>query len=170
VLLISAVSLLVLTFASVFTDVKAHMGQEMMGYGYGMGPGMMWRGGYDGLYCPYCGQPVEPGAGYGMGPGMMGPWMMGPWMMGPGMMGPWMMGPRYRGYAPRYGEPQKPLEEKDVKAMLEDYIKSTRNPNLKVGKIKEKEDTFEVEILTKDNSLVDKVIVDKFTGWMRSAY
>jgi len=96
--------------------------------------------------------------------------MMGPWMMGPGMMGPWMMGPGYPGYGPRYGEPQKPLEEKDVKAIVKDYIESTRNPNLKMGKIKEMENFFEVEILTKDNSLVDKILVDKFTGWMRSAY
>jgi len=164
-LFILLMSFLVVAFSFFGSEVQARVGQGMMGYGYGMGPEMMWRGGYGGWYCPYCGQPVSPRGGYGMGPGMMGPWMMGP-----GMMGPWMMGPGYPGYGPRYGEPQKPLEEKDVKAVVKDYIESTRNPNLKMGKIKEMENFFEVEILTKDNSLVDKILVDKFTGWMRSAY
>ena len=101
-------------------------------------------------------------------------------MMGPGYgMGPGMMGPGYQGYGPRYGspsgpqqyqQPQKPLEEKDVKAMLENYVQSTRNPNLKVGKITAKDTYFEAEIRTKDNALVDTIIVDKNTGWMRSTY
>jgi hypothetical protein len=143
------------------------MGPGMMygpGYGYGMGPGMMGPG-----YGP----------GYGMGPGMMGPgygpgYGMGPGMMGPGYgpgygMGPGMMGPGYGGpYG--YQQPQKPLEEKDVKPMLENYLKSARNPNLKLGKIQDKGNYFEADIVTKDNSLVDKIDVDKNTGWMRSAY
>jgi len=164
-LFIPVVSLFIVAFTCFGPRVEAHMGQEMMGYGYGMGPEMMWRGGYGGWYCPYCGQPAAPRGGYGMGPGMMGPWMMGPGMMGPGMMGP-----GYPGYGPRYWERQKPLEEKDVKLIMENYIKSTGNPNLKIGKIKEMENSFEVEILTKDNSLVDKILVDKFTGWIRSVY
>ena len=90
--------------------------------------------------------------------------------MGPGMMGPGMMGPGYPGYGPQYQQPQKPLEEKDAKAMVENYIQSTRNPNLKLGEIKDMGYVFEAEILTKDNSRVDKIIVDKNTGWMRSAY
>ena len=159
-LFILLVSFLVFTFAFFGSAVEPQISQGMMGYGYEMGPEMMWRGGYGGWYCPYCGQPAGPRRGYAMGP----------WMMGPGMMGPWMMGPGYPGYGPRYREPQKPLEEKDVKAIVKDYIESTRNPNLKMGKIKEMENFFEVEILTKDNSLVDKILVDKFTGWMRSAY
>jgi len=105
--------------------------------------------------------------GYGMGPGMMGPGY-----------GYGMMGPGYQGYGPRYGspsgpqyqQPQKPLTEKDVKAMLENYVQSTRNPNLKVGKITEKDHYFEAEIRTKDNALVDTIVVDKQTGWMRSVY
>jgi hypothetical protein len=62
------------------------------------------------------------------------------------------------------------LEEKDAKAILENYLKSTRNPNLKLGKLTERDKYFESEILTKDNSLVDKIIVDKYSGWMRSIY
>jgi hypothetical protein len=53
---------------------------------------------------------------------------------------------------------------------LENYVQSTRNPNLKLGKITDKDQYFEAEIVTKDNSLVDKILVDKQTGWMRSIY
>jgi hypothetical protein len=167
-------------FILLASEVRAQMGP-----GYGMGPGMMGGGGYGGWYCPYCGQQMGPGMmggyGYGMGPGMMGPGMMGRGMgpgmmspgygMGPGMMGPGMMGPGYGyGYGPQYQQPQKPLEEKDARAILENYLKSTRNPNLKLGKVEDKGNAFEAEILTKQNSLVDKVLVDKYSGWMRSVY
>ena len=65
---------------------------------------------------------------------------------------------------------QKPLEEKDARAILENYIANMKNSNLQLGKIKDAGTTFEAEILTKDNSLVDRIMVDKKTGWMRSAY
>lgn len=134
------------------------------------GPGMMGQGGYGGWYCPYCGRYLGP-EGYGMGSGMMGRgYGMGPGMMHHGWgMGPGMMGPGY-GYGPQYQRPQKLLEEKDVKAIVENYLKATRNPNLKLGKIKEMESFFEAEILTKEGSLADKIMVDKYTGWMRSIY
>jgi hypothetical protein len=98
----------------------------------------------------------------------MGPWMMHDYGMAPGMMGPGY-GPQY---GPQYGyqQPQKPMEEKDAKAILENYLASLRNPNLKLGKVKEKGNAFEGEIVTKDGSLVDKILVDKYTGWMRSVY
>lgn len=175
VLWISVLSFFVLAFPFYGGEARAQMGHGMMGPGYGMGPGMMGGGGYGGWHCPYCGQHMGPGGGYGMGPGMMGPgYGMGPGMMGPGM-GPGMMGPGYGGqygpqYGPQYQQPRKPLEEKDAKAMLENYIQSTRNPNLKLGNIKDVGPAFEGEILTKDNSLVDKILVDKGTGWMRSIY
>jgi hypothetical protein len=109
-----------------------------------------------------------------MGPGMMGPHMRGRGGMDPGMMGPGY-GPGYDpGYGPQYGpqyqQPQKPMDEKDAKAIVEDYLASMRNPNLKLGKIEDKGNAFEAEVLTKDNSLVDKILVDKYTGWMRSVY
>ena len=171
VLFISILSLFVLAFAFYGGKARAQMGHGMMG-----------GGGYGGWHCPYCGQHMGPGGGYGMGPGMMGPgYGMGPGMMGPGMMGPGygmgpgMMGPGYGGqygpqYPPQYQQPRTPMEEKDAKAMLENYIQSTRNPNLKLGKIKDVGPAFEGEILTKEDSLVDKILVDKGTGWMRSIY
>lgn len=164
-------------------------------YAQGMGPGMMGHG-YDSPrhsdwnYCPYCGSYIAPG--YGMGPGMMGrnygmghPGMVRRGYMGPGMMGygytdPGMMGhgwrwpeydPRYDpGYRAREYELPVPLDEEQAKDMLENYLQSTRNPNLKLGKVEDKGDSFEAEIQTKDGSLVDKIIVYKNTGWMRSAY
>jgi len=45
-----------------------------------------------------------------------------------------------------------------------------RNPNLKLGEIEDKGNAFEAEIQTKDGSLVDRILVDKYTGWMRSVY
>jgi len=125
-------------------------------FAYAQNPGMI--GGQVGWYCPYSGQ--------WMGPGMMGKGMMGPCMGGQGMMGKGMMGPGHG----QQQQLQKPLEEKDARAILENYITNMKNPNLQLGKIKDAGTTFEAEILTKDNSLVDKIMVDKATGWMRSAY
>lgn len=156
-------------------EVKAQMGRGMMGPGYGY-----QQQGQN--YCPYCGRYIGPGTGYGMGHGMMGPGYgygpgmmyggrgMGPGMMGPGYgYGPGMMGPGY-GYGPQYQQPQQPLEEKDAKQMVENYVRSTRNPNLKVGNITDKDTYFEAEVLTKDGSLADKLAIDKRTGQMRSIY
>jgi rubrerythrin len=123
-----------------------------------MGPGMMYRGDY----------------GYGMGPGYGRGYGMGPGMMrehGYGYgMGGGMMGGRGYGYSQPYSTLGKPLELKDAKALMEDYIMATRNPNLKIGKIRDKGDTFEADIVTKNNALVDKVLINKQTGRMSSAY
>jgi hypothetical protein len=145
---------------------------------YAQNPGMM--GGQQGWYCPYCGQWMGQGmmGGGMMGRGMMmcgpGTGMMCPMMGGQGMMGgqQGMMGPGYgqQYQQPQYQQPQKQLEEKDAKAILENYLANMRNPNLKLGKIKDAGTAFEAEIVTKDNSMVDKIMVDKATGWMRSAY
>jgi hypothetical protein len=150
-----------------------------------MGPGMMGPQGYgDWNYCPYCGAPLGPGRGYGMGPGMMHRgWDMGPGMMGPGYgRGPGMMRPGYGmgpGYGPQYDQPyrpqyqqppREPMKEKDAERIVENYLRATRNPNLKLGKITDKDTYFEAEILTKEGSLADKLAVDKNTGWMRSIY
>jgi hypothetical protein len=144
----------------------AQMGPGMMGpgygYGYGMGPGMMgygYQGGYGGQsYCPYCGGYLGSGGGYyGMGPGMMGPGYG--YGMGPGMMGP--------GY--QYQPLEKPLQKKDAETMVENYIQSLHNPDLKLGKVTEKDTYFEVQILGKNKVVVDTIIVDKNTGFMQSA-
>ena len=106
--------------------------------------------------------------GYGMGPGMMGP--------GDGMGSDYGRGPGSMGRAPEQGEMapesnrlETPLQEDGARTVVENYIQSTRNPNLKLGKITEQGDAFEAEIVTNDGSLVDKLVVDKSTGWIHPA-
>jgi hypothetical protein len=166
------------------TTYAQMMGPGMMGPGYGPPSQDNWS------YCPYCGSYLGPGYGYNMGPGMMGrgygmgPGMMGGgygmgpgyggygYNMGPGMMGRgYGMGPGYgRQYGPQYQQPSAPLDKAAAEQEVENYLKSTRNPNLKIGAVEEKGDHYEVGIETKDGALVDKILVDKDTGFMRSAY
>lgn len=94
---------------------------------------------------------------------MMG--MMGRGMMGPGgcpMMGGWAG----RGW---YGT-TVPLTKEQATEIVQNYILYTGNPNLKVGEVTETDTDFQVEIVTKDGSLVNKILVDKRTGWTRSIY
>ncbi len=120
--------------------------------GYGPGYGMM--GGYG------------PGnGGYGPGYGMMG---YGPGMMGggygPGMgygggYGPGMM------YGRGYQGDMK-LTTDQVKSYLEQMV---RNPNLKVGDVKEKDaDTIVAEIVTKQgNALVQRLDFNRHYGFVQ---
>ncbi len=120
------------------------------------------------------GRPMGPGMmGYGMGPGMMGRGMgpEGGYERGPGMMGRGQIrGSQQMGSGPRQQQSQRDLSKEDARSIVKDYLASTRNPYLKLGKIKDTGNAFEAEIVTKDNSLVDKVLVDKTSGWMRPAY
>ncbi len=111
-----------------------------------------------------------PGRGMMMNPNMMGRGMMrDQGKIGQGMMmKPNSMG--RGGYGQQYGQSPKPLKEDDVRIILENYISAARNPNLKLGKITENEDFFEAEIVTKEGSLVDKLIVGKLSGMLRSIY
>ncbi len=118
----------------------------------GYGPGMM--GGY--------------GPGYGRGSGMMGGY--GGYGMGPGMMGGYYGYGSGRGYGRQYSPTGKTVDKKEAEAMMKDYLRSSRNPNLKLGKIKDAGNAFEAEILTKKNDIVDRVLIDKATGYIRSAY
>jgi hypothetical protein len=93
--------------------------------------------------------------------------------MGPGPGMGFRYGPGYGMMSPRetYGSTaQEPLTEQDARAVVEDYLNATNNPNLKLGQIEEKKSSYIVEILTKDGSLVDKIAVDKHAGWIRSVY
>lgn len=130
--------------------------------------GMGDPGKYQSWYCPYCGRPMEGGM---MGSGMMGSGMMRGGMMGPGMMGRDMMGPGMmsRGWGYPYQGRVTPIDLAGAQKMVERYVAATGNPRLEVGKITEKDTAFEAEIVTKDGSLVDKILIDKTTGWMRPA-
>jgi len=133
-------------------------GNAMMGGGgRGMGGGMMGGFGSGMMGSGYSG--MGPGGGQGMGPGS-----------GQGI-GPGMTGPGYeRRYVPQFQQPQKPLGKSDARGMMENYLKATKNPNLHLGKIVDKGDAFEASVLTRDNSLADKIVMDKNTGAIRSAY
>jgi hypothetical protein len=86
-----------------------------------------------------------------MGSGMMGQGMLGGGMMGNGITGGGQMGQGMGsgmgnpGYGNQYGpqssrqyqEPQKQHERGNARTILENYLNSTRNPNLKLGKIKD---------------------------------
>ncbi len=117
-----------------------HQGQ-MMGPGYGPG----YRGGY------HQGQMM--GSGYG--PGYGGGYHQGQ-MMGSG----YGRGPGYGSY---HSQGDLQLSVDDVKAYLARMI---RNPNLKVGDVKEKDDdTITADVVTKDNSLVRRFEVNRHSGF-----
>ncbi len=104
------------------------------------------------------------GYGFSRGSGMMG----GGYSMGPGMMGRgYGMG---RSYGRQSQSAGRSIDAKEAETMMKDYLKSTRNPNLKLGKIKETGRAFDAEILTKENDLVDRILIDKEMGYIRSAY
>ncbi len=63
-----------------------------------------------------------------------------------------------------------PITKDEATTILQNHLKWTRNPNLKLGKITEKDKGFEAEIVTKDNSLVNKIFIDKETGRTKPIY
>ncbi|MFQ6067235.1 MAG: hypothetical protein ACE5K3_08165 [bacterium] len=133
------------------------------------------------------------GGGSGGGMGMMGPGMLGwgPWRDW-SQQGPrssdypnWQsmheeceeMMERYgypRYYSPPEGREQetgKALTQKNAVSIVQNYLNRVGNPNLKIGKVEKKEDgNYLVEILTKEESLVDKIVVDRKTGRFTSIY
>ena len=121
-----------------------------MGRGH-MAPGMMGGGG--------------PGYSH-MGPGMMGQGSMGPGMMG-GATGPGTSGcPGMSQQLASTG----PITKEQVTARVQNHLTAMGNPNLKLGTVNETPTQIEVEIVTKDNSLVEKIQVDKTTGRTTRAF
>jgi hypothetical protein len=66
-----------------------------------------------------------------------------------------------------YGEKQQVGTKDDAKKLLREYF---ANKDVTIGKIREKQYYFEADIMDKSGKLVDKVIVDKRTGRIRSIY
>jgi len=165
-------------------------GMQQQGGGQGQAQG---QGGW---FCPWCGQQSgQMGPGMMRGRGQMGPGMQGRGMMhgpqgqgmmhhgygmgrgmmhrgyGPGQqMGPGMMHHGWgRGqYPSAQGEQMQVMSKGKVRMLLEEYVAA--NPNLKVGEIEEQEELYMGRIETKDGSLVERILVDKETGWMKKAY
>ena len=118
--------------------------------------------------------------GYGMmGPGTMGPGTMGPDTMGPGMMSHGMMmhGPGYGAgmmHGPGYGmrgpgwtrnQGDFNISADDAKKNFELWLAMRGNSRLKVGEVKEMDnDTVTVDIVTRDNSLVQRFQVNRHIG------
>jgi hypothetical protein len=137
------------------------------GYGHmgGYGPGMM--GGYGPGYGHM--------GGWGGGPGA-GQWNCPAFTQGDGSgpatgYGPGMMQGYGPGYGPRsdvQGNQNLNLTTDDVKSRMERWLAWRGNPRLKLGEVKEKDaDTITADIVTKDNSLVERYIVDRHTGLTR---
>ena len=58
-----------------------------------------------------------------------------------------------------------PLDEADVRRMMEAWLKQERNPRLKLGSITAKgENIYQADIVTQDNSLVQRFDIDRRTG------
>jgi len=95
--------------------------------------------------------------------GMMGN-MMGH-MMGGGQSG--MMG-NMMGSAANPCAAEKDLSAKDVKKIIEGRLAWDGNKRLKVGEVKKKgDDAYTVDIVTIDDSLVERLEVDRKTGATR---
>ncbi|MDD3029460.1 MAG: hypothetical protein PHS57_04170 [Alphaproteobacteria bacterium] len=108
-------------------------------------------------------------------------WYGGPMMMGWGHhMGwqssgpggwycPWFGGgPRYgsNGQNP-YNDRGEALTKNQAQQMLKDRIRG--NSNLKIGELADKGDFYETTIVTnKEGALVEKIQIDKKTGWFRN--
>ena len=66
-----------------------------------------------------------------------------------------------------YGEKRPVTTVEDARKVLAAYF---AKKDVRIGEIREQELFFEAEILDKNDNLVDKVIVDKRTGRIRSTY
>ncbi|MDH5186184.1 MAG: hypothetical protein OEZ20_03280 [candidate division WOR-3 bacterium] len=64
----------------------------------------------------------------------------------------------------------KPLTRSDAKEIGKEYLRYWNNPNLKLGKLNENKNEFEIQIVAKDNSLVQKLLIDKQNRTTRIVY
>lgn len=62
----------------------------------------------------------------------------------------------------------QPMSLEQARSMVGNYV--ARNPNLKIGSVEEKDGAYQAEIVTKDGSMVDRMVIDKSTGRMHSVY
>ena len=166
--------------ALVATSAAAH-GTGQGGYGPGQGgygPGMGMMMGHNQMMTPA----GMMGPGYGQrGMGMRGPagyGMMGQaYGYGPGGTG--VMGPGHGMTGQAYGQAPcgqaaaqtgEDLDIGDVQTRLERWLAMQGNDRLKLGKIEAvDDDTITAEIVTVDDSLVQKLAVDRHSGQMQPA-
>lgn len=119
--------------------MMGNQGQQMMGQGQGYDQQMMGQG---------YGHPMMGNQGHAQGYGMMG--------QGHGMM---------MGFGYTNSGVDRNLSVDDVKGMLESRLKMHDNDRLKIGKVEASgENTIIAEIVTVDDSLVQKIEFDTKTG------
>ena len=97
--------------------------------------------------------------------GMMGSGQQG--MMGQGMMGPGMMQGGMPGMGGLFGSRVTlimNLSVEDVRGYLAVQLDRLNNKRLKIGDIKSDDGTVTAEIVTIDNSLVQRLRIDRHTG------
>jgi len=114
--------------------------------------GMMQGGMGQGMMCPMMGSDMMQG-------GMMQGGMMGSGMMGSGMM--------RGGMGALFGSrvtPMMNLSIDDVRGYLTSQLDGLKNKRLKMGDIKGDDGTIIADIVTVDNSLVQRLKVDRHTG------
>ena len=157
---------LVVAAGAVVVAAVVAVGVRSLAQPYGYGPGYGMMGGYGPGY-GMMGQGYGPGWGQGYGPGMMG-WGGG---YGPG----WMMRGYGGGYGPgmMYGYGPGQANQTDLNLTV-DQVKQylgqmIRNPNLKVGEVKEKDaDTIVAEVITKDkDALVQRLQFNRHNGFVQ---
>jgi len=66
-----------------------------------------------------------------------------------------------------YGEKRPVTTVEEARKVLKEYFEKK---DVRIGEIKERKLFFEAEIRDKNNNLIDKMIVDKRTGRIRSTY
>jgi hypothetical protein len=67
----------------------------------------------------------------------------------------------------RYGERMSVITEEEAQGILRDYFP---DKHFKIGKIKRKKFYFEADIRDRQGRLIDRVIIDRRTGRIRSIY
>jgi hypothetical protein len=138
-----------LAFCAVLSAAATAQAQP---FGGPYGPGIMGYGMHHGMM------------GYGMHHGMMGGFGMG------GMMSARNSACNPDGSVPNFGFRRGTgvlnLSVDDIKNYVESAIAWNGNPNLKVGAVTERDaNTVTAEIVTKDNSLVERLAFDRHTGF-----
>jgi hypothetical protein len=96
--------------------------------------------------------------------GMMRGGMMGSGMTGSGMMGMGRMGGEAGGLFGSRVTPMMNLSVDDVRAYLSARLERLNNKRLKIGDINSGDGTVTADIVTVDNSLVQRLKVDRHSG------
>ncbi|MBW3542367.1 MAG: hypothetical protein KY476_19035 [Planctomycetes bacterium] len=91
-------------------------------------------------------------------------------MTGSGMMGGGMTG----GPMSQAGSTAQPFSNprttEQARAQAERYLQSLGNPHLKAGEVRETAASFEIQVLTQEDSLANWIVIDKQSGQMRTLY